>query len=138
MKYIILNVFLCILCIVSIGITKEIIQTKPKEKIIVIKKIKKVYHSYIVTITAYSPSENETDSTPNQTAILEKPIPGKTCAVSRDLVDYLGKKVYITGYGVFEVNDLMNKKYKRRIDICMGKRNAIKFGKKENVKIVFF
>lgn len=125
---------LCLLLIFSVGVAKEIVQTKPKEKIIVVK----VYHSYTVTLTAYSPSRGETDSTPNKTAILEKPIPGKTCAVSRDLIDYLGKKVYILGYGVFKVNDLMNKRYEKRIDICMGKKEAVKFGKKENIKVVLF
>lgn len=136
MKFVVINTILCLCLLFSVCIAKEIVKTK--EKITVVKETKKVYHSYVVTLTAYSPSREETDKTPDKTAILEKPIPGKTCAVSRDLLDYLGKKVYILGYGVFEVNDLMNRRYKRRIDLCMGKKEAIEFGKKENVKVVFF
>lgn len=139
MKFIILNIVLCLCLVFSVGIAKEIVEVTPKEEIIIVVKIiKKVYHSYMVTLTAYSPSREETDSTPNETAILEKPVPGWTCAVSRDLLDYLGKKVYIFGHGIYEINDLMNQRYKRRIDLCMGKKEAIEFGKKEDIKVVFF
>lgn len=131
---ILFNIIMCILLGFSIVIAKNLVENKPPKEIIE----KRVYHSYVVTVTAYSPSVEETDHTPNKTALLQKPKPGKTCAVSRDLLNYLGKKVYVYGYGVFEVNDLMNKRYKRRIDLCMGKKDAIEFGKKEDIKIVFF
>ena len=56
-------------------------------------------------------------------------------AVSRDLFWKgwaFGKKVYIKGYGVFRITDLMNPRHKDRIDIYLGtKKAARKFGKKK-------
>ena len=90
-----------------------------------------------VTITAYNPFSNQTDNTPNETAIMETPVPGWTCAVSRDLIHLLNKKIYIEGIGVFLVNDVMNKRFTKRIDICMGnKEKAISFGKKNSNVVV--
>lgn len=84
-----------------------------------------------VTITAYNPFSNQTDNAPNETAIMEEPVPGWTCAVSRDMIHLLNKKIYIEGVGVFVVNDIMNKRFTNRIDICIGnKEDAISFGKK--------
>lgn len=92
-------------------------------------KIKNLFSYKDVTITAYSPRTKETDNTPNQTALMTKPIPGGTCAVSRDLIHLLGKKIYIEGYGVFVVTDVMNKRWEYRIDLCMNTQAAKKFGK---------
>lgn len=106
----------------------KIIELKVENIKIENQKIMDFYMLRDVTVTAYSPSIEETDSTPNQTAIMEKPIIGYTCAVSRDLKYLLGKRIYIEGMGVFKVNDLMNKRYTERIDLCMNKESAIKFG----------
>ena len=100
------------------------------------ENIQKKYKYTGVTVTAYSPSHEETDSTPNQTAIMEKPVIGYTCAVSRDLNHLLGKRIYIAGIGVFKVNDVMNKRYTKRVDICLNKGSAIDFGIKKNKTIV--
>ena len=58
-------------------------------------------------------------------------------AVSRDLFKRgwsFGKKIYIEGYGVYEINDLMNERFKNHIDIFMwDTKKAKKFGKKELV-----
>lgn len=102
--------------------------------------VKKTSPSYFknMTITAYTPCEGETDETPNETALLEKPVPGWTCAVSQDLMRFLGKRVYIKDLGVFYVNDLMNKRHEKRIDLCKGtKSEAIRFGKKTK-EVVFY
>lgn len=103
-------------------------------------KDKKIMDFYVIdnaTVTAYSPSIEETDNTPNQTAIMESPVIGYTCAVSRDLKYLLGKRIYIEGLGVFMVNDLMNERYDKRVDLCMDKENAIKFGvQKHNIVII--
>ncbi|MFO7702314.1 MAG: hypothetical protein R6V37_04910 [Psychroflexus maritimus] len=103
-------------------------------------KDKKIMDFYVIdnaTVTAYSPSPEETDSTPNQTAIMETPVIGYTCAVSRDLKYLLGKRIYIEGLGVFEVNDVMHKRYEKRVDLCMYKGNAIEFGKQNhNIVII--
>ena len=85
----------------------------------------------IVTLTTYTASENETDSTPNITASGFK-IDTKNAkrhriiAVSRDLKKKLkfGSKVRIEGAGKYSgtyvVKDVMNKRYKKRIDILIN------------------
>jgi 3D (Asp-Asp-Asp) domain-containing protein len=115
---------------------QEPIKTEIVEKIIRIEGIQT--HSYNCTITAYSPCSTETDNTPYQTSLMDKPVAGWTCAVSHDLKKYLGNKVYIYQIGVFKVNDLMNKRYEKRIDLFMGKNEAIEFGRKDNQFVVFF
>ncbi len=93
------------------------------------------YHS--VNITAYTTSKDETNHDSGHTATMEKPVVGKTVAVSRDLIHLLGKWVYIEGTGVRYVGDLMNERWEKRIDILVGsKKDAYKFGKKENIKMV--
>ena len=91
-----------------------------------------------VTLTAYSPREQETDDTPYKTACATK-VKAGTVAVSHDLfwAGYAcGRKIYIEGYGIFTVNDLMNERYKNRIDIFYwDTEQAYAFGKKENVRV---
>jgi 3D (Asp-Asp-Asp) domain-containing protein len=49
-------------------------------------------------------------------------------AVSRDILTELGveygDRVFLTGYGMFEVHDTMNKRYRRRVDIWMADTRA--------------
>ncbi len=80
----------------------------------------KIQHSYNVELTAYTPRRQETNSDPGNTAIMETPVPGWTIAVSQDLNYLLGKRVYIPGFGVRRVNDLMNARYEKRIDILVS------------------
>ena len=83
----------------------------------------------IVTLTTYRASEAETDSTPNITASGFKITNAKKhriIAVSRDLKRKWkwGTKVRIVGAGkysgTYRVHDVMNKRYKKRIDILVG------------------
>jgi len=83
----------------------------------------------IVTLTTYKASEGETDSTPNITASgfkITNPKKHKIIAVSRDLKRKykFGQKVRITGAGkyngTYRVHDVMNKRYRNRIDILIG------------------
>lgn len=83
----------------------------------------------IVTMTTYKASESETDSTPNITASgfkITNPKKHRIIAVSRDLKRKMkwGSKVRIVGAGkydgIYRVHDLMNKRYKKRIDILIG------------------
>ena len=87
-----------------------------------------------LTVTAYTASRNETDSTPQITAAITKVKPYDV-AVSRDLFWRgwaFGKKIYIEGHGVFRIVDLMNPRYRERVDIYLGtKKAARKFGKRE-------
>ncbi len=72
-----------------------------------------------VRMSAYTASVDETDEDPENTAIMESPIPGYSCAVSRDLKYLLGKTVYIEKYGIRRVNDLMNQRYVQAIDLLV-------------------
>ncbi len=89
-----------------------------------------------VTVTAYNPTTSQCDSDPLIAASMRKVRLG-TIAVSRDLFDQgwvFGRKVRIEGIGIFEVNDLMNKRFTQRVDIFMWDEDqARQFGKK-NIK----
>jgi 3D (Asp-Asp-Asp) domain-containing protein len=101
----------------------------------------------IVTVTTYTPSVEETDSTPLITASGFKinpknPKKQRIVAVSRDLKRKykFGKKVRITGIGrysgTYTVRDVMNKRYRKRIDILIGtKDKQTKFRKAKLYKI---
>ena len=90
--------------------------------------------SEVVTVTTYTPSVEECDSTPHITASGFKidtlnPKRHKIIAVSRDLKRKwkFGTKIRITGMGkhdgTYIVKDVMNKRYKKRIDILVGKQD---------------
>lgn len=89
-----------------------------------------------VTVTAYSPRVRETDSTPFVNASMQRVAEGQI-AVSRDLFKsgwVFGKKVYIEGFGIFTIADLMNKRYEKRLDIFFNHTHkARKFGRKNLV-----
>jgi 3D (Asp-Asp-Asp) domain-containing protein len=94
----------------------------------------KVTFSGVVDATAYNSIEWQTDSTPWITAL------GTRCREGVIAANFLpfGTKVLIDGFGdqVFVVEDRMNKRYKKRIDIWMKEYNdAIKFGRQ---KIKFY
>ena len=101
----------------------------------------------IVTVTTYTPSVEECDSTPLVTASGFKinprnPKRHRIIAVSRDLKRKykFGKKVRITGIGkysgTYTVRDVMNKRYRRRVDILIGtKDKQTKFRKAKLYKI---
>ena len=102
-----------------------------KEEIRVNKMIETITPE-IVTLTTYKASESETDSTPNITASgfkITNPKKHKIIAVSRDLKKKykFGQKVRITGAGkyngTYRVHDVMNKRYRNRIDILIGDKD---------------
>lgn len=99
----------------------------------------------IVTLTTYKSVDSETDSSPRITASgfkISKKNPKKhrIVAVSRDLKKKypFGSKLKIRNAGKFDgeyvVEDVMNKRYKRRIDILINpkdKQTTIK-----NVRVI--
>jgi len=88
--------------------------------------------SLVVEITAYTNRKCETNKDNNRTAIMERPVVGGSCAVSRDLLHWLGGRIYIEGIGIRRVNDLMNERFTRRIDLFMGTvQEAQQFGKQQ-------
>ncbi|GEM_PF-1043645 len=91
-----------------------------------------------VTATAYNNVPEQTDSTPDIAAWGDRIQPGMPLiAVSRDLVKKglkRGTRVRIAGIdGEFVVLDKMNKRFKKRIDIYMGKdiQAAREFGRQK-------
>lgn len=98
------------------------------------ERIKGLARRKVVTVTAYSARECETDSTPFITASNSPVRPG-IVAVSRDLFEngwVFGKKVYIKNMGVFVIDDLMAESKREHLDIFMyDPRQAEHFGVKK-------
>lgn len=88
-------------------------------------------------VTAYTASRSETDSDPGRTAIMERPVPGWTCAVSRDLAHWLGGRVWIEGVGVRRVNDLMHGRFRQRVDVLVGQVKEAASVSADERKVVF-
>lgn len=101
-----------------------------------------------VTLTYYQPVKEQCDKQPLITSDgskinLHHLKKGKIkwCAISRDLL-YLfpknkPKRVYIEGFGVYEVKDVMNKRFKHRIDILIHPKDSRKISiNKVKVKIL--
>ena len=101
-------------------------------------KKKRFTRSLRVRATAYNSLRAQTDSTPNIAAWGDRLRPGmKVIAVSRDLLTKYGLRhnsiVKIKGMpGTYHVKDKMNKRFRKRIDIYMGKdrRKALRWGKR--------
>jgi len=92
-----------------------------------------------VTLTAYHPKSGgiNSDSDPSNTALMTSPNAGWTLAISQELVNlgWLGKKIYVEGFGIGKAEDRMNIDLKgKRIDICAHTlKQAKKFGVKKGV-----
>lgn len=94
--------------------------------------------SYTVTATAYNSFAYQTNSNPSITAFGDSLKPGlRYIAVSRDLLDsglVHDTKVKIEGFdSLFTVKDKMNRRWRKRIDIYMGRdvKKAKKWDKKK-------
>ena len=85
----------------------------------------------IVEVSAYSARNAECDADPHIAASIKPPRPG-TVAVSRDLFNMgwtFGKRVYLKGLGPYVINDVMNQRYRMRVDVFMDhNRAAREFG----------
>lgn len=91
----------------------------------------------IVSVTAYRPLKRFTDSSPNWTSIGDPSIMGNVAASQDLLADgtlHYGDIVLIPELGVFRVNDTMNKRHKKHLDIlvytktqerCVGWRKSV-------------
>lgn len=98
-----------------------------------------------VKVTCYQPVEAQCDSDPLITADgskidLHNLKKGnvKWCAVSRDLLWLFPKdkpkRVHIEGYGIYEVRDVMNKRFNHRVDILIHPSEEANISE-ENVKM---
>lgn len=99
-----------------------------------------------VTLTCYQPVKAQCDENPTTTSDgskinLRHLKKGriKWCAISRDLLWMFPKnkpkRIYIEGYGVYEVRDTMNVKHNHRVDILVHPSYK-KLFKKDKVKVV--
>jgi len=102
----------------DIRINKNYYKTKSQILEIMLTNYR-ISNQWDVEVSAYTARREETNIDPENTAIMQKPIPGWTIAVSQDLWFLLGKRVYIEGFGVRYVNDLMNIRYTKTIDILV-------------------
>lgn len=98
-----------------------------------------------VTLTYYQPVKEQCNSQPLITADgskinLHHLKQGKIkwCAISRDLLWLFPKnkpkQIYIEGFGIFQVRDIMNKKWNHRVDILIHPKDSRRI-KLEKVKI---
>lgn len=98
-----------------------------------------------VTLTYYQPVKAQCNSEPLVTSdgskinlhhLKHNRI--KWCAVSRDLLWLFPKnkpkRVYIEGFGIYEVKDITNKRFKHRVDILIHPKNTKRICLK-NVKV---
>ena len=88
-----------------------------------------------VTLTYYQPVKGQCDSKPLITADgskinLNHLKSGKIrwCAISRDLL-YLfpkgkPKRIYIEGFGTYQVRDVMNRRFRNSVDILIHPKNS--------------
>lgn len=81
----------------------------------------------VMTVSAYSLRKKECDSDLKNTALMRKPIVGRTAAVSRDNLHLLGKEIYVEGKGIWVVTDVMHERWTNRIDLLMTTKKAKKF-----------
>lgn len=95
--------------------------------------IESLQQGQVLTITAYNAEAAQTDSTPFITASNSRVRPG-IVAVSQDLFRkgwVFGRKVYIVGYGVYTIEDLLARRKRNQLDIFMtSKTQALQFGRK--------
>jgi len=84
-----------------------------------------------VTVTGYSSTVDQTDDSPFITA-MNTPVRPGILALSRDLLREFtpgapfrfGDVVELEGVGLFQVEDTMNPRYMKRVDIWFGSREA--------------
>ena len=107
--------------------------------------------TYIIShasLTVYQPVRSQCDSQPLITSdgskISLKELKNgniKWCAISQDLL-YLfprdkPKRIWVEGYGMYEVKDVTNKRFRHSVDILIHPKNSLRINK-SNVKIKIF
>jgi len=122
----------------EIGLIERQLDTTRVEVISLYKQLDNTGSEKVI-LTWYHPESGgiNTDGNPYRTATMTKPVVGRTIAISKELVrkGWLGKKIYIEGYGVFVAEDRMSSALPGcRIDICCAsKKIAMRNGKKHNI-----
>lgn len=94
-----------------------------------------------ITITSYNNHANQTDDSPNITAT-SRPVRENMVAASFDLLNkgfvHYGDLIYIDCMKQwYVVEDTMNKRFERRLDIFLfSKEESLKINKKCNIEII--
>ena len=94
-----------------------------------------------IIITSYNNHENQTDDSPNITAT-NRPVRENMVAASFDLLNkgfvHYGDLVYIDCMKQwYVVEDTMNKRFERRLDIFLfDKQESLKINKKCNIEVI--
>lgn len=121
------------------AIAEDLALIKTREELRALKMVLARYkdaHTHRLRLTAYTASPRECDEDVRNTAIMQPPKPGWTVAVSRDLKGWLGKRVYIEGFGIRLVNDLMHPRHVQAVDILVGNvAQAKTIGVQKNVLV---
>ncbi|HDQ41580.1 MAG TPA: hypothetical protein ENN39_11205 [Desulfonatronum sp.] len=93
-------------------------------------------NTHRLRLSAYTARPQECNDDPENTALMHTPKPGWTVAVSHDLKGWLGKRVYVQGFGVRLVSDLMNSRHEKSLDLLVGDVSAAKsIGVRRNVLV---
>lgn len=131
------NLFLFAVLGLSIFSLVSVLPNSAPSKIVIIKQTRMAPPKVInATVTAYTncPSETNEDKL---TATMKEPKAGWTVAVSHDLRGWLGGRIFILGIGVRKVEDLMNSRWTKKVDVLMPtKEKALEFGAQEK-KVVY-
>jgi 3D (Asp-Asp-Asp) domain-containing protein len=92
-----------------------------------------------MTLTAYTLSYDECGPDLTPALSTSKCVVGETVAVSPDLSSWLGKFVYIEGFGVRYVNYLTADRFSNRVDILVAsKKEAFDIGCKKGIFVCPF
>lgn len=91
-----------------------------------------------VTVTAYTLSPDECGPSMKPYMEDDAAIPGFTAGVSRDLKHWMGKEIYVEGFGIRRVNDLMAASKRGQIDLLVHtKKEAFNtVGKRRQVSVI--
>jgi len=88
-------------------------------------------------VTGFTLTKKECGGNIQKTALMTTPVPGRTAAVSRDLLHLLGKRVYIEGLGVWKVESVASKRLKNTLDLLVPtKGHAMKIGNRKRKVVV--
>lgn len=90
------------------------------------------YTDMAMTVTAYTASADECDSSPETTAYGHPSRPGITAAVSEDRAYMAGRWVLVPGLGKYRVEDKPNPRLRNTLDVMVkDKKRARKIGRKK-------
>lgn len=137
-----ISICTCLLHIGTLNTSNSVLSEKLSETIVerdYYMKKSLTSNAFRVKVTGYHPDSGgiNSDSNPAMTATMTPHKAGRTCAISTELVEagWLGKEIYVEGFGMMIANDRLAKGIKgKQIDLCKGSYNdAMAVGVNMNV-----